>query len=341
MCSTISPAWNSQYQDPGNCGTGRGSTCRPVCGSGYTGTAAEIRCDYSYTSPSGNCGNCRPYGQWKNVETGGTAFTGCTEVANLCGEPLYNDIYLAPGAACSGTAVGGTCTPACANGWTATPAEPLTCQSDLTWSSFGGCAQSACPSGFGTYDTDGGGSITSSTMVAPTFGLSANECAAACSNQAGCQSFMHSSYSCEVLPNTYDEYLDTNTYAPPCGADVNIDGNGVSPYTAESCKIRCDEDDNCDCLIFRESDARCWKRGDCTPSAFCDGTLGYHTYVKIPGSTNCGECRLFASALPASPTTGKTLPACTSLCNSLSGHPLFFCLLCAPIFSAPFSLPNP
>merc|ERR1712046_58414 len=49
--------------------------------------------------------------------------------------------------------------------------------------------------------------------------------------------------------------------------------------SVESCEARCDDDDSCDCVTFRASDGKCWKRNNCVPDEFPDDSV-YDTYVK-------------------------------------------------------------
>ena len=64
------------------------------------------------------------------------AFGFCTVDVD-CGVPSFDSVFLDPGN-CDQTTLGSDCTPACSSAFSATSAEPITCQSSGEWSAFMG-----------------------------------------------------------------------------------------------------------------------------------------------------------------------------------------------------------
>jgi hypothetical protein len=66
--------------------------------------------------------------------------------------------------------------------------------------------------------------------------------------------------------------------------DIDTDDTAPVGLSVDSCEARCDDDAACDCVAFRLSDGKCWKRADCVPGKF--GTdNAYDTYVKVSAPT--------------------------------------------------------
>ena len=96
-----------------------------------------------------------------------------------------------------------------------------------------------------------------------------------------------------AICNTYEAYMNKNAYTGNGATD--LDGGVVLPAgTAEDCKLRCEHDPDCDCVVFQKDASTCFKRTDCDPSGFANGNTAYDTYVKN-SSRGCnplseGEC---------------------------------------------------
>jgi len=62
--------------------------------------------------------------------------------------------------------------------------------------------------------------------------------------------------------------------------DIDTDDTAPTGMSVNSCEARCDGDASCDCVAFRPSDGKCWKRAACVPAKFGTDSL-YDTYVKV------------------------------------------------------------
>lgn len=79
----------------------------------------------------------------------------------------------------------------------------------------------------------------------------------------------------------YVEYAGKTAYEyDDHGAkDIDTDDTAPTEFSVDDCKARCDDDSACDCVAFRPSDGKCWKRADCVPEKF-GADSKYNTYVK-------------------------------------------------------------
>jgi hypothetical protein len=66
--------------------------------------------------------------------------------------------------------------------------------------------------------------------------------------------------------------------------DIDTDDTAPVGLSVDSCEARCDDDAACDCVAFRLSDGKCWKRADCVPAKF-GADSAYDTYVKVAAPT--------------------------------------------------------
>jgi formylglycine-generating enzyme required for sulfatase activity len=81
-----------------------------------------------------------------------------------------------------------------------------------------------------------------------------------------------------VVPSGYNLYQYKNAYEKH-GASKDIDVNPVSGLDVEQCTARCDVDASCSCVTYAKASQSCWKRAECTPSGFDDGSE-YDVYTK-------------------------------------------------------------
>lgn len=79
----------------------------------------------------------------------------------------------------------------------------------------------------------------------------------------------------------YEPFPNQNCYA---GSGIEIDTEATAPegLNVKACEQRCDADETCDCVSFRYSDGKCWKRSACWPESL-DTDSSYGTYIKSSG----------------------------------------------------------
>lgn len=77
----------------------------------------------------------------------------------------------------------------------------------------------------------------------------------------------------------YTLYSAKTSYNGHGGIEIDTESSAAAGLTATSCQARCDSDVDCDCVSFRASDGKCWKRAYCRPSLFGSDSK-YDTYVK-------------------------------------------------------------
>merc|ERR1712216_68287 len=68
------------------------------------------------------------------------------------------------------------------------------------------------------------------------------------------------------------------------GGAVDIDTDRTAPedLTVADCQARCDDDAECECVVFEPRRGKCWRRGACEPQSFSRDTRGeVDTYVKM------------------------------------------------------------
>lgn len=85
----------------------------------------------------------------------------------------------------------------------------------------------------------------------------------------------------------YVVYHGKNAYENGGHGAIDIDSDGTAPagLSVADCEACCDGDAACDCVTFRPSDGKCWKRTACVPAKFgADGS--FDTYAK-PGHSSC------------------------------------------------------
>jgi len=78
---------------------------------------------------------------------------------------------------------------------------------------------------------------------------------------------------------TYTLHKDKNAFEPFGARD--IDHQAVKVASAEECKQRCTQDDDCDCITVLSTENKCWKRKDCTLDLMnSQWNEGYDTYMR-------------------------------------------------------------
>jgi hypothetical protein len=89
-----------------------------------------------------------------------------------------------------------------------------------------------------------------------------------------------------LQPSTgdYVVYPGTTSYAGHGGVEIDTDATALLGATPASCERRCDSDSFCDCVSFRASDGKCWKRSLCVPEQFGSDSA-FDTYVKHASPT--------------------------------------------------------
>jgi hypothetical protein len=80
----------------------------------------------------------------------------------------------------------------------------------------------------------------------------------------------------------YLSYPKQHSYAGHGGTDIDSDDSAPSGLDVAMCEKRCDADEACDCVSFRPSDGKCWKRSACDPDEF-EADSNFDTYVKSSG----------------------------------------------------------
>lgn len=80
----------------------------------------------------------------------------------------------------------------------------------------------------------------------------------------------------------YDAYKGFTSYNGHGGIELDSESTAHVGLVASACQGRCDGDDACDCVSFRHSDGKCWKRSACVPSQF-GVDPSYDTFVKSSG----------------------------------------------------------
>jgi len=98
----------------------------------------------------------------------------------------------------------------------------------------------------------------------------------------------------------YQSYEGKTCYNEHGGTEIDDDSSAPVGLTTESCEARCGDDESCDCVAFRPSDGKCWKRKACNPDNFGDDD-NFNTFVKP-----------YTPSPPAPPTPGGGGSGCES-----------------------------
>jgi len=122
----------------------------------------------------------------------------------------------------------------------------------------------------------------------------------------------------------YVEYPSTTSYDGHGGTEIDSDSSAPSGLSVVSCEDRCDADSACQCVSFRPSDGKCWKRGNCVPSQF-GADDNYDTYVKTatPSPTPSGTCSNTAgqdcNGRDLQNVVGYSPTDCCNACSQIAG----------------------
>jgi len=88
----------------------------------------------------------------------------------------------------------------------------------------------------------------------------------------------------EVAPAdsaVYHTFDNKNAYAPFGAIDIDDDPDGVDVIDAKDCQHRCTMDETCDCVTYKESKSKCWKRRECVVSQMTSPyNEGYTVFMK-------------------------------------------------------------
>ena len=92
-----------------------------------------------------------------------------------------------------------------------------------------------------------------------------------------------------------------------------IDEQGVTVSSSEQCTKRCQSDWSCDCVVFRRSDKKCWKRRDCAPSRFKqDSAMDVYVRPWSTDTTTTSTTTTSTSTMTITTSTSATTTTSTS-----------------------------
>jgi len=119
--------------------------------------------------------------------------------------------------------------------------------------------------------------------------------------------------------NGYVAYLNKNAYDNNGAVDITK-SESPTGHTVDSCEQLCNEDATCDCITFRSSDGKCWKRHSCVPTEWAGGSNTYDVYLKQIHYTNYLDKNAYdnngaVDITKSESPTGHTRESCQQLCN--------------------------
>eukprot|EP00928_Gymnodinium_smaydae_P045305 TRINITY_DN30220_c0_g1_i1.p1 TRINITY_DN30220_c0_g1~~TRINITY_DN30220_c0_g1_i1.p1 ORF type:complete len:270 (+),score=44.18 TRINITY_DN30220_c0_g1_i1:70-879(+) len=108
--------------------------------------------------------------------------------------------------------------------------------------------------------------------------------------------------------NSYTLYDHLNVYPPSTGAQVgDCSGDYYHPYTVAQCLTLCDQTSWCQCVTYKTTSSRCWRRDACDPSQGKNQS-DFQVYVLIPTAAPTPAPTPSPTALPTrQPTPRPTL----------------------------------
>lgn len=119
----------------------------------------------------------------------------------------------------------------------------------------------------------------------------------------------------------YKMYKSKTCYTDHGAHDIDNDSSAPTGHSVDTCEERCDFDAQCDCVTFRPSDGKCWKRSACVPQQFGSDS-SYATYVKASGYVQYTHKTCYNGHggteidSEATAQAGKSPASCQAICDA-------------------------